>query len=626
MSRFLILAFSVFFSLFSVAQQGKYVPSDMASNEAGPRPYHTVQKYKKLRSTSQYLTMRDGVKIAVNVTLPEGLESGQKIPAIVYQTRYWRGANFNWPFSMFLNNFSGKAGGLMKEVILRGYALVAVDVRGSGASMGSRAHPWTEAEIQDGYEIVDWVVNQAWCNGNVGSAGISYSGTTAEFLATTQHPAIKAVVPMFSLYDVYDDISVPGGVQLEYFTSNWGSANQKLDENKIPTKNVLAKMAVSGVQPVKGEKATLKEAKEAHKANLNVNDGVKSIIYRDDISKNDGITSPDKFSPHAKSDKIDAAGIAVYSMSGYYDGNYQHAAVKRYLSLKNPDNKLILGPWEHGGWMNCSPWNPGDAGFSKASEILKFFDYHLKGIDNGIQNEPHVFYYTMGEEKWKSSNEWPPANSHYERYYMQNGHLLNQEKPVAEDLFTFYKVDSTFGTGEYARWQSLLGKLKTPHAYKDWNEKSAVLPHFTTSPLTGDIEVTGHPVVHLYVESNQTDGAFFVYLEDVDENGKAIYVTEGQLRGLHRHISTEPRFHKDAEGVPYHSYLRKDGAELEPGKVAYLAFDLYPVSYLFKKGHSIRISVSGADKDHFKSVLPKAEWKIMHNKVYASRIDLPIVK
>lgn len=635
MFRYLFLSASLFVTGISWAQKSaeppkvnkhRYVATDAASAEAGPKPYDTPAKYKKLISTSQYMTMRDGVKLAVNVTLPDGLEPGDKIPAIIYQTRYWRGAQFKWPFVGILTNFSGKTGKLMKEVILRGYALIAVDVRGSGASMGNQPYPWTENEVQDGYEIVDWAVKQPWCNGKVGSAGISYSGTTAEFLATTQHPAIKAVVPMFSLYDVYDDISVPGGVQLEYFTSNWGAANTALDNNKLPGKDPLAKMAVAGVQPVKGERKMLKEAVKAHQANLNVNDGVRTIVFRDDISTVDKITSPDKFSPHKKSAKIDDAGIAVYSISGYYDGNYQHAAVKRFLSLKNPANKLMLGPWEHGGWMNCSPHNPGPAAFNKASEILKFFDYHLKGIDNGIQNEPRVFYYTLGEEKWKSSHVWPPANAQYRSYYFQPDKGLATAKPNAVEAFTPYAIDSTFGTGVYARWRSLLGQLKTPYAYYDWNERSQTLPHFSSPVLTENVEVTGHPVIHLYVSSTATDGGFFAYLEDIDENGKATYVTEGQLRGLQRAVGVSPRPHTDVERIPYHSYLRKDGQALVPGRIEHIAFDLYPVSYLFKKGHRIRISVSGGDKDHFKAVVTQGEWKIQHNAEYASYVELPIVK
>jgi putative CocE/NonD family hydrolase len=632
MLRISVLSVSVLFwcVTFATAQKPpkvpkNYMPTDAAGSEGAPKIYTVQKTYKRVKTTSMYLTMRDGVKIAVNVVLPADLKEGDKIPAILYQTRYWRGARFNWPFNAFLSNFSGKSGKMMKEVILNGYALIAVDARGSGASTGSRKHPWTEDEVLDGYEIVDWVVKQPWCNGKVGSAGISYSGTTAEFLATTGHPAIKAIAPMFSLYDVYDDIALPGGVKLQYFTTNWGAANKALDNNKLPIKDPLAKMAVGGVQPVKGERKMIKEAVRQHQANLNVADGVRSITYRDDTSQVDNVTSPDRFSPHTRSSKIDEYGVAVYSISGYYDGNYQHAAVKRHLTLQNPNNKLMLGPWEHGGWMNCSPHNPGPSGFSKASELLKFFDYYLKGIDNGIRHEPRVYYYTLGEEKWKSSNVWPPAEVAFKPFYFQEGGRLEPSMPTVQNSFTPYTADTTFGTGVFTRWRSLLGKLKTPYAYHDWQKISKSLPDFSTPPLTEDIEITGHPVVHLYVKSNMPDGAFFVYLQDVDPQGNVRYVTEGQLRAIHRKVSQENRPHQDAPGVPYHSYLKKDSSPLEPGKIELLSFDLYPVSYLFRKGHSIRISISGADKDHFENIGHGAKWEIRHEKDHFSFVELPVM-
>lgn len=603
-----------------------YKATDSQNTEAGPLPYAFSKKYKKLENTSMYLTMRDGVKIAVNVTLPKGLAVGEKIPAILYQTRYWRGAKFRFPFSMFLNNFSGKTGKMIKDFIKSGYVLVAVDSRGSGASFGVQKHPWTNDEVTDGMEITDWIIKQTWSNGKVGAAGISYSGTTAEFLATNMHPAVKAIMPMFSLYDVYDDISLPGGVQLEYFTKNWGIANNALDNNKLPTKKLLPRMAVKGVQPVKGEKKLLKLAIQDHQANLNVNDGVQSLTFRDDTSKIDNVTSADVFSPHKFSNKIDKAGTAVYSMSGYFDGNYQHAAVKRFLTLKNPMNKLILGPWEHGGWMNCSWQNPGEAGFSKTQEALKYFDFHLKGIETNIYKEPRVHYYTMGEEKWKASDTWPPTNTRYTNYYFNENNTLTETAPHQFDLFTKYEVDSSFGTGTNSRWRSLMGKLETPFAYFDWNERSQKLAHFTLPALSENVEVTGHAVISLYLSTSANDGAFIVYLEDIDENGKAHYVTEGMLRGLQRKVSNEPSPHVDVAEIPYHTYLRKDGALMTPGKVELLTFDFLPVSYQFKKGHSIRISLSGFDKDHFRTITPVATWQIQHNTTYPSFISLPVIK
>lgn len=636
----LLLTLSVAISFAQAQKPPKtkrnYIPSDTASFSGGPLPYNYKSnlKYKKIETTSMYLAMRDSIRIAVNVTLPKGLPDGEKIPAVLYQTRYWRGAKFRWPFSMFINNFSGRQGKMITDVIKCGYAFIAVDSRGSGASFGTRKHPWSRDEVKDMYEIVDWIVKQQWCNGSVGGAGVSYSGTTAEFLATTGHPAVKAVAPMFSLYDVYDDISLPGGVQLEYFSKNWGEANRKLDNNKLPIRGI-AKLIVKGVQPVKGHRKMVNMAVKDHQANLNVNDGVKSIIYRDDISKSDNYTSADTFSPHFYSKKIDNAGVVVYSISGYFDGDYQHAAIKRFRTLQHPENKLLLGPWEHGGNMNCSHFNPGESGFDKTAEILKFFDHYLKGMDTGIEKEPRVNYFTMGEEKWKSVREWPPANLYYQSFYLQeSGKLVQQNSSSAQTTsistsslsFTTYKVDSTFGTGSHSRWRSLLSQLKIPFPYYDWTERSRGLAHFTTEPLEQEVEVTGHPVIALYVASSDTDGAFHVYLDDVDEQGNVAYVTEGLLRALHRRVSSEPRPYNDVENIPYHSYLRKDGSPLAPQKTELITFDLLPVSYLFKKGHRIRISIAGTDRDHFKILNPNAQWQIQHHGEYASFIALPVIE
>ncbi len=603
-----------------------YVPTDMASNSPAAYDHLGNQRFKKIVGTSMYMTMRDSVKIAVNVYLPKGLEEGEKIPVIVYQTRYWRGARFRWPFNMFLNNFVGNAGKMIKEVILNGYALVAVDARGSGASMGDRLHPWTMDEIKDGAEIVDWAIAQPWCNGKVGAAGISYSGTTAEMLLVNKHPAVKAVAPMFSLFDVYDDISLPGGLHLVSFTKTWGEANEALDNSKLPSEvKGIARLAVKGVQPVKGYKKLLKEAIIDHQENTNVNDGAEQIVYRDDAPAGPVIVTPQLFSPMSYTDDIDEGGAAVYSISGYYDGDYQHAAVKRHLTLTNPQNKLILGPWEHGGWLNCSPGNPGESAFSKPAELLKFFDYHLKGIKTGIYDEPRVHYFTMVEEKWKSSNVWPPANSSYQTMHLTGEGKLSENNTTSASGEVNFTVDTTFGTGKESRWMSVLGDLKQPYAYPDWNERTQPLAHFETAKLESDKEMTGHGVVELYLSTTATDGAVHVYISDVDENGKATYVTEGEIRLLHRKECDTQTLHTDAPAIPCHTYLERDGRPMKPGQIEKVRFDILPVSYLFKEGHSIRISISGADITHFKPHAHGAEVSIQTNATYPSKVQLPFV-
>jgi hypothetical protein len=132
--------------------------------------------------------------------------------------------------------------------------------------------------------------------------------------------------------------------------------------------------------------------------------------------------------------------------------------------------------------------------------------------------------------------------------------------------------------------------------------------------------------VTLYVTSTATDGAFFVYLEDVKETGKVTYITEGQLRGIQRKVSTDPPPYRLL--VPYHSFKRKDSMPLALGEVAELTFGLLPTSVLIRKGHRIRIAIAGHDKDTFACIPVEGTpvITVARNKRYASFVDLPVVQ
>lgn len=629
--RYYLLLVLVCSTLNVFAQKKKdkeYTATDCVASVPTPYDYQSKQQYDKIESSSFYLTMRDSVKLAVNLYLPKDLPADAKIPVILYQTRYWRGGAFRWPFNMFLNNFSTTYGKLIEQVIYSGYAVMAVDVRGSGASTGTRDYPWTIDEIKDGAELVDWAIAQPWSNGRVGAAGVSYSGTTAEFLAANMHPAVKCVVPMFSLFDVYDDISFPNGVHFDYFTKNWGAANEALDANKFPEKARKARFVVRGVEPVKGEKPMLKEALKEHDANLNVYDGAKTVVYRDDKSSNSAQVRTETFSPYSFKEQIDKSGTVVYSISGWYDGDYPHASIKRFLTYSNPKNKLILGPWEHGGGYNCSPENPGASGFDKLNELMKFFDFYLKDIPTGIEQEPRVHYFTMGEEKWKTSETWPPAGTVNTEFYLAGDNKLANSKPTnSGESFYEYQVDTTASTGPDARWNSVFGELHTPEAYGDFKERMEKMLVIKGDALPANMEVTGHGIVSLYLSSSDEDGAVFVYLLDEAPDGSINYITEGNMRLLHRKIgdkSTMP--YPDAENVPYHSYLEADAAPMVPGKPDQVQFDLLPVSYQIKAGHKIVIAVSCADRAHFE-LLDSADdqIKIYHTASMPSSITLPVM-
>ncbi|MEL6822704.1 MAG: CocE/NonD family hydrolase, partial [Calditrichota bacterium] len=156
---------------------------------------------------SIYLQMPDGVKVAVDVFLPQ-VAVGNTIPAVIRSTRYWRAFDIINP--NFVDDDAAQEGEFWNT---SGYALILVDARGSGASFGSRVSPWSQDEINDLGEITDWITSQNWSNGKVGAYGNSYDGNTAEFTASTNRSAVKVVAPQFSDYDPYSDLAIPGGVR-----------------------------------------------------------------------------------------------------------------------------------------------------------------------------------------------------------------------------------------------------------------------------------------------------------------------------------------------------------------------------------------------------------------------------
>ena len=171
-------------------------------------------EYSGTKSSSYYVPMEDGTELAVEVVLPGNLPEGKKIPALLTQTRYWRQMEIRWPFSLFIKpeDVTPDFKQFKPFFTSHGYALVLVDVRGTGASFGTWPYPWPAVSIRDSREIVDWITNQPWSDGTIGGYGISYVGTTAELLPVINHPAVKAIIPKFNHPDGYIDVAFPGGI------------------------------------------------------------------------------------------------------------------------------------------------------------------------------------------------------------------------------------------------------------------------------------------------------------------------------------------------------------------------------------------------------------------------------
>jgi putative CocE/NonD family hydrolase len=582
------------------SQAGATASQSQGNAQASP-PYknYSPPQYKTASVTSFYIPMRDGVRVAVDLVLPEGLPAGAKIPTVLELTRYWRAqADQKGPnrWQMFFASF--------------GYAVVTADVRGTGASFGVWTSPWSRDEIRDDADIVDWIVRQPWSNGKVGSVGNSYLGTTALLLAVPNHPAVKAVIPRHYEYDVYTENAYPGGVFNEWMVKTWDEGNHQLDLQP-------------GVKPVDEDKdgSLLRAAIKQHAQNIDLYKDAREVSFRDDRPFNS--LSIEDFSVYNFRKEIERSGVWVNNWGGWMDAGTADAIIRSFATLSNPQ-RSVIGPWNHGGSQNASPYATSPApGVRPGFEWLRFFDRHLKGIDTGLDAEKTLIYYTMGEERWKETRVWPPAGTEPARWYLSAGNTLSASAPQDATASDSYKVNFDATTGEKNRWRTQLGGNVV---YADRAEQDKRLLTYTSEPLAEDTEVTGHPVVTLYATTTATDGAFFVYLEDVDESGHVAYVTEGELRAVDRKVSDEtPPF---KQFVPYHSFKRKDALPVVPGEVMELKFGLLPTSMLFKKGHRIRVAIAGADKSVFARVPVEGTPTVTveRDRRHASFIELPLMR
>lgn len=599
---------------------------DSTNNTQEEAPvYQREMNYPGHTKKTSYVAMDDGIRLAVNVYLPKGLKKGEKIPGVLFQTRYWRGVGLKWPFSGLVDMVPHTANFPVLDLPKYGYGLVTVDVRGSGASEGTKTLTLCDMrEVLDSKNMIDWVVKQDWCDGNVGATGVSYIGNTALYALYNQHPNLKAVVPTYSLWDLYDDVSAPGGIYFHQFISQYGDFCESLDKNIIPDSRNARGAALSyGVERVKGySKKDMEKVWEQHTCNHYHRNEGGTAEYADDVwTINGSFRLKDVLSPHLFEDRIKGSGAAIYSWSGWWDAAFSHAAIRQFINLNDGRNRLRLGPWNHGGGANVSPSVAAPSQHDDVKEVVRFFDFHLKGIDNGLDKSPRIYYYTMGEDVWKTANEWPvPAES--KKLYLQSGSNADWSVEHAEDSFTHYTVDTTHSVGEDCRWN--FGTNHSGITYADASAEDSITVVFTLAELSEEMEVTGHPQVNLYLKSATEDGSVFAYLEDVDENGNVWKVTDGQFRFVHRKVLDKAPHYTDV--VPYHSFNKVDAMPMDTAAVELVSFDMLPTSHLFKKGHKIQIRLAGVDTYNFKMLYPNGgAWDIHHDAAHPSHVELPVV-
>ncbi|MEW6554208.1 MAG: CocE/NonD family hydrolase [Actinomycetota bacterium] len=552
--------------------------------------------YASWETTSQYVPMRDGTRIAVDVYRPTQGPEG-KVPAVLIMTPYHRASVKDGEVIDLMTD----PGSPTRTIVSYGYAVVCADIRGTGASFGTRFGIFSPPEVEDGSDLVDWIAAQEWCDGNVGMMGQSYLAIIQFMNASNRNPHLKAIVPRYGALDLYDFV-YPGGILDFNFVQVYDMAMKLLNGNRS-----APGVGVYPSKPVDEDSdgSLLAAATAEHAANTDLVVLADQMVYRDsvvDTPYGEPMGYP-AASPSGHLEEIEESGVAIYNMGGWLDC-YSTDTISFQQTLSN-DRKCLIGDYDHTQGFEGS-----------AIECVRFFDRYLKGIENGFEEEEPYYIYTTGSGEWGFYEEWPPPGAEATPYYFEGGGSLSNTAPADGEAVGTYEVDYTTSSGKQTRWLAMTGE---PSEYEDRAAEDEKCLTFTTEPLAQDMEVSGFPVLVLKVSSTATDGDFFVYLEDIDEEGYAQYKSEGQLRASLRALSERPW----SPLLPYHRSFQADVQPLVPGEQAELVIGLFPVSHVFKQGHSIRISLAGADKDNFRTpqLSPPPTWQVYGG----SYVELPLV-
>lgn len=578
---FIYLLFLLLFLFGVISCKKSKFPKPGAVSEFGKYNGYSEEKYDSWKRTSQYIEMKDGIKLAMDIIRPVQNDQvvEEELPVVWAYYRYHRAVEIDGKVLSLVDRLPP-----LQTLIKHGYVIVVVDARGSGASFGDESKgPNTLQEAQHTYEITEWIAAQEWCDGKVGMFGHSYSGNI-QFLAAAQAPPhLKAVFPSGVTFDLYE-IVYPGGVFSENLAKGISSALHYWD------------IEVDAV-PIDSDSSRklLKQTKLERLKRVNPYDFFKAQPYRDSQYKEYSFWL--QGNPLTYLSACNVSKIPVYQWIGWQDFLIRDA-FQWFVNLKSPQ-KLSVGWWSH---------DIRSSHVLLAIEQLRWFDYWLKGIDNGIMDEPPIHYTCIddtGATAWHQAKTWPLPESQPRVFY-----------------FALAGSDST-----QLKYNSL---LLTKSSLKERQQKDVLFPNckeltFFTPPLEKDLFVIGHPVVRLYLTTMARNVDMYITLKDVDESNNTSQVTTGTLRASHRSI-TKPPFNNMK--LPYQRHYAEDLIIITNRKSVELRFDLLPVAKCFKSGHRIQISVAYAEifgsAENRSEVLP--EMVLSGMSLMKSNIILPIVK
>lgn len=590
------------------------------------------------RNYSLYVTMRDRVRLAVDVWLPADYRAGERLPVLMRSTRYWRAVQPTLELRLRVLLHLAPPDALFaqqdKYFSKKRFVLVVSDMRGTGASEGDRYAEYSPDEIADLNELASWAASQPWSNGHVGSYGNSYEGNTAELTAISGNPVVRAKAPLYDDFDTMAGLARPGGVYDRGMMDAWSQWVLELD------RNVLCRVSDPKGWRCWAHRLLQHEVKRtdddrdgrqlaailSKRKNPPLIQSLGSSMFRDDVfATTRGPMNLAQITPYGLRTQIEASHVPMMVWCGWMDAATADGALNRYRNFSNPQ-VVVIGAFTHGGGHGTDPllgnFDPPNPPPEEQWRMqADFFDGLLRG-ETQSSIDPHIDYYTMGEGLWHSTKVWPPAGLQTQRLYFAVGRRLDNIAPNAEADADTYRVDYRATSGRHSRWLTQLGG-----AYVNFGDRAgedATLLTYTGDPLTSDTEITGTPVLTMELASSASDGAVHAYLEDVSPEGRVTYLTEGIIRLINRE-TTKAVLPYEPLG-PRHSYLRSDAAPMPPNQPQRVEFGMFSTSVLLRRGHRIRVALAGADRDNFE-LIPGGDppqWSVYRDREHPSFIELPI--
>ena len=459
--------------------------------------------------------------------------------------------------------------GDISRVVKEGYVHVIGDVRGSGASQGEHIGNYNAGGVslgQDAYDFIEWVAAQPWCNGVVGMIGISYFGSMQIFAAAERPPHLKAIFVSGGHFDFYET-TYHGGVM--WFMPRAAREGRGGDSGWAFTHRHKSRMLEAYPEAEIKRRVAERLADPDVAAWPNLVHVLHYPIHHEswfDIITNhlDGEWYEER-NPINLAKNID---IPVYLQINQGRGWTVDGTIELFDVLKCP-KKLEIGPYPP---MQTRPW------VDEHDTMFRWYDYWLKGIDNGIMEEPVVKVHVEGSRQWMTGSHWPVTPVEYRPLYLRTrGKLAFEPEPMG--------VAHAHPEGFY----------QAPLTLTDQVEKLS----WSTEPFRVSTSVHGAGAAHLFAAINQDDTNFILRLWDEAPSGKRQLVTTGFLKASHRELDE-----RTTEGNPYHPHTRS--VPVEPGAINEYVVRLYPFANEFRIGHKLVLELMCNEPlvDEHNSLLP----------------------